>query len=478
MKKYLMAGVSAAVLAAAMGPAEALTDDYAAFLGRVAAEGYALHRKDGEPTMAEVNTAIETLGSTFEEFKKTNDERIAELTKNGAVTPELQAKFDKVEKDLSEVQGLKESLDKLQARLNRPGGGGGDGDPLADVKRRHADAFVGWMRNPDDHDRRSALKTVQGEAVELKAVTIGTDAAGGYAVPEVISQAIHEKLVDISPMRADANVVAAGTSDYKELVDVGGEAYGWVGEGDTRSETGTPQLEEVAPSFGIVYAYPKASEESLQDIFFDVENWLTNRSSRGIAKGEGIAFVSGDGTKKPTGFLNGTPVTTGDEDSPARAFGTPQYFATGKADGFDNSRLDSPPGDPGDVFSQVVYGLKAGYRGNAKWRMNKGTAGTIRRLKDADGDYLWQPGLIAGEPATLLGYSISEDEAMPAIAANAFPVAFGDWMEAYLIVDLAGLRITRDEITTPGYVKFYVRKRVGGKLLNDDAIKLIKVAAS
>ena len=176
--------------------------------------------------------------------------------------------------------------------------------------------------------------------------------------------------------------------------------------------------------------------------------------------------------------MAGSTAATGDEDSPARAFGTIEHIATGVAAAFPNDRLGSPAGNPGDVLVDTVYALKAGYRMGASWQMNKATLKTVRKWKDNDGNYLWAPSLAAGQPSTLVGYDLHENEAMADIAANALPIMFGDYRKAYTLAMIAGTRVTVDEITTPGYTKYYVRKRLGGKLTNDDAVKAIKVATS
>jgi HK97 family phage major capsid protein len=131
-----------------------------------------------------------------------------------------------------------------------------------------------------------------------------------------------------------------------------------------------------------------------------------------------------------------------------------------------------------DTLYDLVYALRARYRANAQWVTSKLLLSSLRKYKDSTGQYLWQNAVTAGQPNTFMGYGVTEAEDMPAVAANAFPLAFGDFKEGYLIVDRVGMRITRDEITTPGFVKFYVRKRVGGKLRNTQAIKLLKIAAS
>jgi HK97 family phage major capsid protein len=386
---------------------------------------------------------LKELGQAFEEFKTASDQRIEEI----------------------------------ENRLNRPGAAGNGKDAgLTEEEREHKSAFEAWVRNPKSSNVRANL-----ESIQEKAVTTGTNAAGGYAVPEIINQQVIQQMREQSPLRRLARVVSVSSSDFKYPVDVGGTASGWVGEGDTRTETATPQLEEVAPTFGIVYAYPKASEEALADIQFDVSAWLTSRVAEELSIAEGSAFVVGNGTKKPTGFLSGTPEAIGDkETSPPRTFGELQYVPTGVADGFGSLSTASPEHYPADVFWETVYTLRAPYRASATWLMNSTTAGVIRRFKDADGNYLWRDGLVQGQPPLLCGYPVEiDDVAMPDPAANSFPVAFGDFNRGYLIADSFGLRMTMDDnITTPGQVRWYVRKRVGGKILDSDAIKLIKCAAS
>lgn len=416
--------------------------------------------------MAEQLTeTIEQLGKSFEEFKKAQDERVKALEQNQG-TSEIDQKLERIENEMTELSSMKERLENLELQANRISAGGGKGDSQQSLE--HKAAFLNWVRNPKDHRLLSEL--------QQKAVEVGSNSSGGYALPEVISRQIEAELVTLSPMRQIAKVESVGTTDYKKLVNTRGTDYGWVGEGDSRSETDTSALQEVVPTFGTIYAFPKASEESLNDLFFDVEDWIRSEVSTAIAKGEGIAFIKGNGTKKPTGFLAGTPENTGDEDSPSRTFGELEYIKTGVSDGFGDLDTGSSPGHyPGDILLDTVYALKAGYRGNARWLCNKATLNTLRKFKDSEGNYLWQPGLQMGEPQRLLGYPVAEMEDMEDIGSDNFPVAFGDFRSGYLICDLVGMRMTVDDnITTPGYVKFYIRKRVGGKLMKDEAIKVIK----
>jgi len=447
---------------------------FAAFQAKAAVVPY---EKREEPTLRGVTEALDKINTAFTEYRKTNDERI-EAIKAGKSTADLDAKLAKMDAALDSLSEQKSRLEKVETKLARPGAfAGGDREQReSQEETEYKEALYDWIRSPRDFAREQRMQQTF-QALEAKSgngpgerraaqATVGSNAAGGYALPEVIERTIARLSADISPIRQLATVRTVGSTDYKELFDIGGAGFEWVGETDTRNQTDTPNLVEVAPTFGMASAKPQASEESLDDLFFNVEDWLTSSASESMAVGEGVAFIRGDGVKKPTGILGGpAPVATPDA---TRAFGTLQFIASGQA-----AALPTNP----EVFMDMVYALRARYRNNAQWLTSKLILAALRKYKDGDGRYLWQPALTAGQPATFLGYGITEAEDMPALAANAFPLAFGDFKEGYLICDRVGMRITRDEITTPGFVKFYVRKRVGGKLRNTQAIKLLKIAA-
>jgi HK97 family phage major capsid protein len=448
---------------------------FAAFQSKAASFAGAAYEKREDPTIKSVAEAIDKIATAFDEYKKTNDQRI-EAIKSGGSTADLDAKLAKMDSHIDGLNEAKGRLEKLEAKLARPGamGNGGEKGESAEAVE-YREAFLDWVRAPKEQDRQvrchQANKALEAKKTDreqraTQAVT-NNNSAGGFALPEFIERQIARLSVDMSPIRQIATVRTVSTPDYKELFDVNGATFEWLGETDARNQTSTPDLREVIPTFGMASAKPQASEESLDDLFFNVEQWLIESAAEAIAQGEGAAFVAGNGTKKPTGFLAGpTPVATADA---ARAFGTLQYIASGQAAAMPTSA---------DVFYDLVYGIRARYRTNARWVTSKAVLAAMRKYKDSTGQYLWQPALTAGQPATFLGYGITEAEDMPAVAANSFPLAFGDFKEGYLICDRVGTRMTRDEITTPGFVKFYVRKRVGGILRNTQAIKLLKVAAS
>ena len=446
----------------------------AAFTAKAQAVG--AYEKREDPSVKSVADALDKIATAFDEYKKTNDARI-EAVKSGASTEALDAKLSKIDAHIDGLNEVKSKMEKMETKLSRPGvmdGGRQEGESKEAVEYRHA--FLDWMRAPADHERQQKAaaaakqlesKSRDGRETRATQTVTSTGSAGGFALPEIIERQIARLSVDISPIRQIATVRTVGSPDYKELFDVNGAGFEWVGETDARSQTNTPNLAEVVPTFGMASAKPQASEESLDDLFFDVEGWLTMSAAEAIAQGEGAAFVSGNGTKKPTGFLAGpAPVATADS---ARAFGTLQYIASGQAAAMPANL---------DTMYDLIYSLRARYRTNAKWVTSKLLLSSLRKYKDSTGQYLWQNAVTAGEPNTFMGYGITEAEDMPAVGAGAFPLAFGDFREGYLITDRVGMRITRDEITTPGFVKFYVRKRLGGILRNSQAIKVLKIAAS
>jgi HK97 family phage major capsid protein len=442
--------------------------------------GAALFERRDEADLKSVGAALDKIATAFDEYKATNDKRLEELKKGNGVA-DLDAKLAKMDQHIDAINEAKERLEKMETKLARPGAlGGKDGEQASPEAEAYKSAFLRWVRNPGDPERRTALQqrakdlskfesrgTDDGFETRAVQTVTSTGSAGGFALPEVIERQIARLSVDISPIRQIATVRTVGSPDYKELIDVNGAAFEWVGETGTRSQSNTPDLAEVAPTFGLASARPQASEESLDDLFFNVEDWLVMSAAESIAQGEGAAFVNGNGTNRPTGFLAGpTPLATADA---SRAFGTLQYIASGQAAVMPTSA---------DVFYDLVHALRARYRSGARWVSNKAVLSAMRKYKDTQNQYLWQPSLIEGQPATFLGYGITEAEDMPVVAANAFPLAFGDFREGYLIADRVGMRMTRDEITSPGFVKFYVRKRVGGRLRNTQAIKLLKIAVS
>ncbi len=306
-----------------------------------------------------------------------------------------------------------------------------------------------------------------GAVIETKAFTGVTGDSGGYAVPKEIDATIDATLKSISPIRGIANVVKVGTARYRKLVTTGGTPSGWAAETAARPGTDTPVFVEIAPPMGELYANPSASQAMLDDAAFDVEEWLAGEIALEFAKAEGAAFVGGNGTNRPKGFLTQPVAATGDA---TRAFGTLQYLASGAAGDFGSN--------PQDRLIDLVQSLRGPYRQGASFVMNSATLARIRKFKTSDGQFLWQPSLSAGQPASLLGYPVVEAEDMPDIAANALALAFGDFRRGYLIAERTETVILRDPYSNKPFVNFYASKRIGGCVSNSEAIKLMKFAAS
>jgi len=425
----------------------------------------------------EIKEALDGMRSDFDEFKSTINAKVEESGRRSeGPTSDTIEKLEKMERSFTKAEDqiaeLKAANDAtvlaLEEKIDRLTNGS-KSDPIDALRADHFKAFEQWVRTNDREDERAmraAEKALGLKAKELdrKDVTIGTDAAGGHAVPENIAAMVRQRAVLMSPWREVFEWITVG-SDYKELVDLTGLTSGWIGETGTRTGTATPTLQQVTPTMGELYAYPTASEWSLDDVFFDVAGWLTRSAGREFARAEGVSCVTGDGTNQMTGFLDGTPVATADHG--ARAFGVLQYVPSTDA------ALITVAG-----LVDLVYELDEFYEAGASMVMNKKTVGTMRQLANDGGDLLWSPGLNGSELPTFLGFEYRRAAHMPDIAANAFPVAFGDFREGYMAVDRVGLRITRDEVTAPGFVKFYMRRRQGGIIRNDEAIKVLKIAIS
>jgi len=366
---------------------------------------------------------------------------------------DILARQDQAEADIvslrSDVDEVKSRLDKVARAATRPAmGGAAPASNAPEVK-----SFIdGYLR--------------LGRETELKSITGISPADGGFAVPRQIDALIASRLAKISPIRSIAQVVQTGSSGYRKLISTSGIASGWVSEAAARPETGTPQFAEIAPPTGDLFANPAASQVMLDDAAFDLENWLANEIATEFARAEGAAFVRGTGVNQPEGFLNTIKATTDDN---SRAFGAVQYIGTGNATGLGSS-LDTK-------LIDLVHAMKAGHRQGATFVMNATTLAAVRKLKTSDGAFVWQPGLTEGQPNRLLGYPIIEAEDMPDVAGGAFPIAFGNFRDGYLIAERSATRVLRDPFTNKPFVHFYSTKRIGGKVLDSNAIKLLKIEA-
>ncbi|HGY1164116.1 TPA: phage major capsid protein [Citrobacter freundii] len=392
----------------------------------------------------DVEQVAQELQAKFDAFKEKNDKRLEAVEQEKG---KLAGEVETLNGKLSELDELKSTLEEELKQVKRPAGG-----PQSKAASEHKTAFIGFMRKGKDDGLRE---------LERKALQVGVDEDGGYAVPEELDRTILNLLKDEVVMRQEATTITVGGANYKKLVNLGGTASGWVGETDARPETDASKLGQIEPFMGEIYGNPQATQTMLDDAFFNVEDWINSELAIEFAEQEEIAFTSGNGTKKPKGFL--AYASTLDPDK-TRAFGTLQHILSGAAAGV-----------TADAIIKLVYTLRKVHRNGAKFMMNNNSLFAIRILKDSEGNYLWRPGLELGQPSSLAGYGVAENEQMPDIAADAKAIAFGNFKRGYTIVDRIGTRILRDPYTKKPFVGFYTTKRTGGMLVDSQAIKLLQI---
>ncbi|EPL7797869.1 phage major capsid protein [Citrobacter freundii] len=392
----------------------------------------------------DVEQVAQELQAKFDAFKEKNDKRLEAVEQEKG---KLAGEVETLNGKLSELDELKSALEEELKQVKRPAGG-----PQSKAASEHKTAFIGFMRKGKDDGLRE---------LERKALQVGVDEDGGYAVPEELDRTILNLLKDEVVMRQEATTITVGGANYKKLVNLGGTASGWVGETDSRPETDASKLGQIEPFMGEIYGNPQATQTMLDDAFFNVEDWINSELAIEFAEQEEIAFTSGNGTKKPKGFL--AYASTLDPDK-TRAFGTLQHILSG-----------ATAGVTADAIIKLVYTLRKVHRNGAKFMMNNNSLFAIRILKDSEGNYLWRPGLELGQPSSLAGYGVAENEQMPDIAADAKAIAFGNFKRGYTIVDRIGTRILRDPYTKKPFVGFYTTKRTGGMLVDSQAIKLLQI---
>ncbi|MEO0329402.1 MAG: phage major capsid protein [Pseudomonadota bacterium] len=395
-----------------------------------------------------VAEAFDEFMEAFEAFKQTNDERLLQVESQISEDVVTVEKMNRINRKLDEQ---KSTMERLLIKNMRPGAGPTNSRSFAGVE--HKQAFDRYFRKGNEDGLRQ---------FEQKALSVSSDPDGGYLVPDETATEIGHRLALGSPIRAISGIQAVSSTIYKKPFAITGFATGWAGETDAHPETTSPTLSSIDFPTMELYAMPAATSQLLDDAAIDIDAWIATEVQQAFAEQESAAFINGDGVNQPRGFLTHTNV-----DESSWSWGSLGYVPTGTDGGFDAV-------DSSDVLIDTVYALKAGYRQNANWVMNRKTQAEIRKLKDADGNYIWQPPAAAGQAASLLGFSVVEAEDMPDITNDATSIAFGDFQRGYLIVDRAGIRVLRDPYSAKPYVLFYTTKRVGGGVQDFDAIKLVK----
>lgn len=385
--------------------------------------------------------AADALMRAFEEFKSANDARLSAIERTRADVL-LEEKVDRIDRAIGEQKLL---IERTALAGRRPGLAA---DPVLSEQKS---AWSAYLRRGDI----SALTQL-----ESKALSAGSDPDGGYIAPPELDRMIESRLRQVSPMRGIATVRTTGANVFKKPISLTAAGTGWVAEAGARTETTSPTLSLMEFPTAELYANLAATQTLLDDSFVNLEDWIAGEVEEAFAGQERAAFVSGDGADKPRGFLDYDMVAEG-----SHVWGKIGYVATGVDGAFAST-------DPVDKVIDLIYAPKAQFRQNARFVMNRKTVSAVRKLKDGDGHYVWEPNEAGG--ATLLGYSITELEDMPDISVDSVSIAFGDFARGYLIVDRAGVRVLRDPYSAKPYVLFYVTKRVGGGVQNFDAIKALK----
>lgn len=398
--------------------------------------------------MTEGTEQVSALARDWSYFQQVNDERLNEIERKGAADPLYMEHLERIN---AALDNHKQRVDVLETAMARPALDGATAGFKADHtgNAEYKNAFVGYLR-------KGAESTL--ENLQLKSLSAGVAADGGYLVTPTMSQKIQAIIRESSPLRSLARVETISTDSLDVIEDTGDMASGWTTETGAVSDTTTAQIgKHNIPVFEI-YSQPKATQRLLDDAAIDVESWVAEKVADNFARKEATAFISGNGTTQPKGILSYTAGTS---------WGQIEQVVSGTsavvtADGLIN----------------LFYSLKEAYSRNATFLMNRSVVNSVRLLKQTStNQYLWQPGLAAGTPDTLLGAPVKMATDMPVAAANSLSVAVGDFTQGYLVVDRIGIRTLRDPFTDKPFVKFYTTKRVGGEVVNYEALKLLKLAA-
>jgi HK97 family phage major capsid protein len=407
----------------------------------------------GAPETKAPVEAFDDFRRAFETFREANDERFAQIETRLGVDVVTEEKLARIEGALDEAKRRwdRASLEAARPRLDAKAVDAGD-----PILAEHRDAFRLYARSGE----ASGLKRV-----EAKALPTGFGTDGGYLVPGPAERDLLQRLARISPIRAVASVREISSGTLKKAYSQSGPSAGWTAE-TTPPASGTQTIAEMSFPAMELYAMPAATQTLLDDSAVNIEQWIAEEIDAVFAEQETAAFVSGDGVNKPKGFLSYARSTQA-----AWSWEKIAYVPTGAAGGL-------PAANPSDALVDLVYALKAGYRQNASFVMNRKTQSLVRKMKDSTGAYLWAPPASQGQAATLMNFPVVEVEAMPDVAADSCAIAFGDFRRGYLVVDRQGLRVLRDPYSAKPYVLFYTTKRVGGGVQDFDAIKLLKFAAS
>lgn len=410
---------------------------------------------------AEIKRQLSSFGSALTAFQEKMDGELKQMKRTGTVDPITKQEIDRLTEALTQQKSV---VDEMRLELQRPTRELDEkGVPLSETEQKHRQLFTEWFCKG-----RSEAELAE---FEQKQLSVGSDPDGGMTVPETMDSTIDRVVTEISDMRTICRVVNVTSASWSTRTGMGGATGGWVAEKDTRPETDTPTLETRSIPVHELYAMPSATQSLLDDSAMDIPGWLGEEVGIEFARMEGEAFINGNGATRPRGILQYPTVAEA-----SWAWGSIGYTATG-VDG-DWADSSSDPGAETTNIVDLVYSLKKAFRRNARYLCNRATVGSLMKLRDADGRQLWASGLQLGQPDRLMNYPITEMEDMPDIGSDAFALAFGDFRRAYTVVNRIGTRVLRDPFTSKPNVLFYTTRRLGGGLINYEAVKFLKFGTS
>lgn len=400
-------------------------------------------------SLSDLTDRMHQLGNAWEQFKHVNDARLREIERKGHADPLYDDHLSKINLALD---NYKERVDKLETVYSRPAlSASACGEkPLSAQGKAYKSAFQNYLRKGMD----GGLEYLQTKA--LSVTGDGTD--GGFLVTDEMSEQIVRMIRESSPMRQLASVETISSDSLDIIEDASEMTASWIAETGARNETNTATIGKHSILVHELYAQPKATQKLVDDSSVNIEQWVAEKVAEKFGRLESTAFISGDGNGKPKGILSYAAGTN---------WGQVEQINSGTAGVVTETGL-----------IKLFYALKDQHARRASFLMHRSVVQAVRLLKSPTSDqYLWQPGIAVGAPETLLGIHVHHAADMPTAAANALAVAVGDFKAAYLIVDRVGIRILRDPFTDKPFIKFYTTKRVGGEVVNYDAVKLLKLAA-
>lgn len=406
-----------------------------------------------EQTPAQI---LAELHKAVTDLRADSDKKLSAFEQNDVVNKE---RLDKIDNFVGEMQKLADDVNAKLAAL-AVGTAADTGHGQSPEDKQYAKDFQAFFRG--DKSAEAAVLAAQKSGVRA-AMTRDSNPDGGLLAPIEWDRTITGKLKLISPMRDLAAVQNISTPGFTKIYTDRAIGSGWVGETAPRPNTSTPQFTAMTFTTGEIYANPAASQTLLDDAFVDLDAWLGGEVETEFARQEGLAFINGNGVNKPYGLLG---YATGGAFAAQHPFGAIQVVNSGDA-----AELTV------EGIINLVYDLPSAFTANARFAANRRTMKDIRSFKDANGQFLWQPSLQQGQPATILGFGATEVPDMPDVAAGALPIAFGDFQRTYLVIDRIGIRVLRDPYTNKPYVSFYTTKRVGGGVVNPEPMRFQKIAA-